>query len=313
MMRRGASELIVRLVGGAALAAAACSSTTPPPHGAPVLIGVYWMVGGSRYLAWSPDSTDPALVAPVPPYVSEIDFVFNRRLDGSRIEDQVTVGGVTMSLTKTPPPISVDLPAGAATTTLEVLYNSLAVYGNMTSYAFARPQPAGLPSRTAVTFHLDRASFTSPYDERLATPESLSITTGDFTVQLLAPAGDAGAAAAVGTDFQLPASFSNRPADVATVAPFVHARAGARELPVALVVDARAPTLLYVTPAACLGAWPASSTIDVTVDPGLPDAFGVTLAGGVSASFTTGSSSRPPTDTCAGPDGGAGDASDGGT
>jgi hypothetical protein len=308
------SELIVRLVGGAALVAAACSSTTPQPHGAPVLIGVYWSVGGSRYLAWSPDATDPALVAPVPPYVSEIDFVFNRRLDGSRIEDQVTVDGVTMSLTKTPPPITVDLPqAGAgAATTLEVLYNSLAVYGDMSSYAFARPHPAGLPSRTAVTFHLDRASFTSPYDEPLATPDSLSITTGDFTLQLLAPAGDGGAAA-VGIDFQLPASFSNRPADVATLAPFVHARAGGRDLPVALLVDARAPTLLYVAPASCLGAWPGSSTIDVTVDPGLPDAFGVTLAGGVTASFTTGASPRPPTDTCAGADGGAGDASDGGT
>jgi len=61
----------------------------------------------------------------------------------------------------------------------------------------------------------------------------------------------------------------------ADLAPFTHARAGGVELPVVPSIDSSDPTRLYLTPAPCLGGWPAGAVVDVTFDAGLPDAFGV--------------------------------------
>jgi hypothetical protein len=296
----------------AATAAAACSGGPTAPHGAPSLISVSWVLGsGARAVVWSPPaSPDPTQVSTVPPFTTEVDFVFDRRLDGNRIEDTVVVDGMTTTRAKAVPPITTD-PA----TDLEVLYNSSPIFGGVTSYAIVHPMPGGFPSSSTVTFTLDRSSFTSPYDEPLATPDTVQVQTGPFTVDIQAAAGGGGGdgGAPLGTDYELPLEFSNRPGDPAAIAPFVHARAGGADVPIALLADPRTQTLYYLTPAACLGAWPIASTIEVTLDAGLPDAFGVGLAAGASTTFTTGTGPRSPSDAClpasidGGADGGAAD------
>src|SRR4051812_23394227 len=106
MTRRIAQAVLV-----AGALALGCSGVPPAPHGAPVLIAVYWVAGGSRYLVSSPSGpTDPALIARAPAYASEVDFVFNRRLDGVRIEDTVTVDGVATPRSKPDPPITASWP-----------------------------------------------------------------------------------------------------------------------------------------------------------------------------------------------------------
>src|SRR6185369_11512110 len=158
---------MTRRIAPAGLAAAAlalgCSGATPAPHGAPVLIAVYWVAGGSRDVVWSPPGVpDPGVVARAPAFASEVDFVFNRRLDGNRIEDTVTVDGVPMSRSKANPPITATWPDADHVMTdppfaMQVFYNSAGIYGATTSYVFARPGPEGFPSRTAVTFNFDKA------------------------------------------------------------------------------------------------------------------------------------------------------------
>jgi hypothetical protein len=291
-----------------ATAAAACSGGPTAPHGAPSLISVSWVLGsGARAVVWSPPaSPDPTQVSTVPPFTAEVDFVFDRRLDGNRIEDTVVVGGMTTTRAKAVPPITAD-PA----TDVEVLYNSSPIFGGVTSYVLVRPKPGGFPSSSTVTFTLDRSSLTSPYDEPLATPDTVPVQTGPFTVDVQVAGAGAGGGGdggvALGTDYKLPLAFSNRPGDPAAIAPFVHARAGGADVPIALLADPQTTTLYYLTPAACLGAWPIASTIEVTVDAGLPDAFGVGLAAGASATFTTGNGPRAPSNACPPADGGAAD------
>lgn len=295
---RLAAVAAAAVVAGAA-AGAGCSPSTPTaPHGAPHLAAIYWTARNasveSRVLVWSPPQfPDSSQVARPLPFVSELDFVFDRRLDGNRIEDTVTVNGVTTSRSKDPTPITAD-PA----VPLTVLYNSAPFYGGSTSFVLVRPQPAGLPSGATVTFAIDRSAITSPYDEALAEPDSIQLTTADFAVQVGKPAADGGTAAAVAGDYRLPLLFTNRTAAVETIAPFVHARVRADPdagtspgdaLPVALLVDATDASVVYLAPAArpgCPAAWPAGATVDVTVDAGLPDAFGVPLAAAATGSFT---------------------------
>jgi hypothetical protein len=288
-----------------ALAGASCGDAASAPHGAPVLMTVYWNAAGSRVVAWSPPAVpDPSQVASAPPFATEIDFVFDRRLDGNRVEDSITEGGVTMERSKAVPPITVASPSGL---TVEVLYNSLPLFGGSSSYVLVQPQPAGVPSGSTVTFALDRSNLTSVYGEPMLAPDSVSIVTDAFTVAPVLPGGapDAGAPPTVGATFQLPLSFSNRPADAGVAAPFVHARAGGADLPVALVSDPTKPTFLYLVPAACGGMWPGGATVDVTIDAGLPDTFGVPLGAGAAATFVVGAGGAPSDGGCGAPDAGA--------
>jgi hypothetical protein len=273
-----------------------CSSAPPAPHGVPVLLAVYWIANGARFVVWSPpDMPDPELVTSAPAPASEVDFVFNRRLAGDRIEDTVTVNGMPTPQSKANPPVTASWPDAAHVMSdppfaMQVFYNSSAIYGGTTSYVFARPGEAGFPSGTTVTFNLDRANITSPYNEQLLTPDAVPVTTRDFTVEVKLPVIVGGGAAAVGTGTQVALAFSSQPAAVSRLLPFVHARAGGADLELELVADVRAPTLVYLTPAAQPGAtpgWPPGATVEITVDAGLPDAFGVPLAAAASATFTT--------------------------
>jgi hypothetical protein len=298
MTRVSGSAALALLVGGV-LGAASCSSSSDPPHGAPILTGVYLSAAGASYTIWSPPGgSGPSQVTSVPALGSEVDFVFNRRLDGNRIEDTVNVGGVSTEQPKAMPPITVtgfDPQASTPPFVLDVLYNSAGVFGDGTSYVMAKPRVPGFPSATSLTFQIDRSNITSPYGEPLAMPDIVPVTTQPFSVEIRIPGvGDGGAGPPVEAgSFQVPLHFSNVPGPTAQLLPFVHVRAGGDDLPVSLLADALDVALLRLVPAGGLTAWPPGATIDVTVDPGLPDAFGVGLAASATASFATSPGASP--------------------
>jgi hypothetical protein len=275
-----------RVTGGGALAVlAACSSTPPAPHGPPVLTGVYWISGDTMSQVWS-STPQTAVVPSAPPFVSEIDFVFDRRLDGAQIEETFTAGGVVMTRPSSDPPVNVqwpELPSPWPTSSYTVQYNSIGLFGSNTSYVFLRPSVAGLPSGETVTFGFVLPRFANSYGESLASPSSVAVLTSALTVSVSAPSAD------VAGTYRLPLTFSNRMSLSSSVSTFIHVRAGQTDVPYALVADANVASRWYVAPADCLGRWPASTTFTVVVDPGLPDVFGGKLSLGATTTFKTGS------------------------
>jgi hypothetical protein len=287
--------------------APACSSTTPAPHGSPVLTQVYWVAGSDQFLVWS-RVPDPAQRSPVPPFASEVDFVFDRRLDGARLEDITTVDGVVTVTPKQPPSVRVSWPDMANAMSdppfdMTVDYNSAARFGGISSYVFARPVVPGFPASSLLTFELVPELLTSEYGEPATVPASIPVKTSAFTVTIGSPT------APVVRGYQLPLSFSNRvPAPPAT-SPFVHVRLGGADVPYKLLADASLASRWYLAAADCLAGWPASATLSVTVDADLADAFGEPLGQASTATFSTGASGAAGVATCSIPDAGAGDGS----
>lgn len=289
----------------AAAGLCACSSPSEP-HGAPVLLGAYWRTAGQKTQIWT--VTDPS--APAVSVVAagqEIDFVFDRLLDGNRIEDTVTVNGMQTTVPKSMPPITVTWPDAATVMstppfTDQVLYNSEPFYGANTAYVFLKPLVVGFPSSDTVTFTLDKTGLTSAYGDQMIGPSQLSVTTGPFSASFRLPQGSSGADAAttVPSNYMLPVVFSNRVAGPSAIEPFVHASGGGAPLPVVLAADAGDPTVIYVSPASCLGGWPSGGAVEVTIAAGTPDAFGVPMAADAHTTFTASSAAT------ARPDGGCG-------
>lgn len=280
------------------LSLGACSNgPPPPPHGSPVLTQVFWVAGGVARLVWS-RAADTKLETAVPPFATEVDFVFDRRLDGDRIEDRFTDGGVMMTKPKAMPPLTVSWPdretaPGAPPTALTVAYNSTPRFAPDSSYVFARPFPAGFPSDTLVTFSLDLANLTSEYGEPADAPATIPVKTTAFTATIAAPT------AAVVRTFALPIVFSNRISGAAAAAPFVRVTAGGQLVPSKVLADATDRSRIYVAPADCLaGAWPAATRLTVTVDAAMSDTFGRALERAVAAGFDTSGTAGPATNTC---------------
>jgi hypothetical protein len=188
---------------------------------------------------------------------------------------------------------------------LVVDYNSAPIYGDNSVFVFARPETPGLPAGDTVTFELVLSSLTSAYGDIATAPSSISIKTSPFAIALAAPTG------AVATSFEIPLAATNRlplvPAD--GTSPSVHVAAAGADVPYKLLADASLGSRWYLAPADCLGAWPANTTFDVTIDATLADAFGAPLAQGATGTFATGAASGiARAGTCPAPDGGAGDA-----
>ena len=255
-----------------------CSNSPEAPHGSPVLMEVHWVSPGKRLRVYARDA-DASVANRVPGNASEIDFVFDRRLDGSRIED--IVGNVTQP--KPIPPISVTWP-GMTDAALPVMsdppfahhvfYNSSAVFGGTTAYAFLRPNVPGFPSSTTITFTLDRSAFTSAYGEQMDGPDQITVEVDAMTV-VPRSAGSADVVETYPPSFLFPVGFSSRPGSPAMLAPFARARVGDTPLPVALTADTVDRTVVFVSAAACLGGWPMGAIVDVSFAAGAPDAFGV--------------------------------------
>jgi hypothetical protein len=274
MMRRIPAVVSVVLLAPLAALGAGCSATGgQEPHGSPVLLSVWWIAGGAQTLVWSADP-DAATAPAAPAAATEIDFVFDRRLDGARIED--TVGNTTVP--KANPPITVSWPDAATVMSDppfadDLFYNSLPVYGGQTAYAFLRPHAPGFPSATTVTFALDHTGLTSAYGDQMTGPTEVDVLTAPLGVILRGGSG-ADAQPTFPSTYLYPVAFTNRLPAPAAMAPFAHARAGGAEIPVALAADTLDPTVVYVS-STCAGGWPPGATVAVSFDAGLPDAFGV--------------------------------------
>jgi hypothetical protein len=278
--------LLRRVVIVAAVAAAAsCSNGPEARRGSPVLLEAFWQSMAGRALIWSRDA-DAAVAPAVPAAGIEIDFVFDRRLDGERVED--SDGGVPVS--KPNPPVTVGW-ADAATVMSDppfatsVFYNSIGAFGPDTSYVLMRPQLVGFPSATTITFTLDPAGLTSAYGEPMDGPTEISVATEPLSIVSLPTDGRTAP-----TGFLAPVTFSTR-VDVANraavLAPFVHVTAAGSPLGFTLVADPGDRKVLYVAPAACDGKWPAGVLVDMTFDAGFPDAFGRPLPTAVTGNFMT--------------------------
>ncbi len=236
-----------------------------------MLVGVFWVTGATHTQVWGGDPDAGA--GPVPPGASQVDFVFDRRLDGARVED--TVGNMTVP--KASPPITVGWPEPDSVMsdppfTADVFYNSVAFYGGQSAYVFLRPRAVGFPSATPVTFTLDPSGLTSAYGEPMVGPTSITVTTDRLGVVPRPSSGPNGLGTFPPT-LQLPVQFTARPA-FSRVAAFTRATADGQAVPVKVAADAVDPTIVHVS-SACTGGWPAGTRVDVSFDPGLPDAFGV--------------------------------------
>jgi Bacterial Ig-like domain len=271
---------------------AACQGAPPPPHGSPVLTHVYWIAGDLTALVWTPDGqSNPQIASSAPPHVNEIDFVFDRRLDGALVEDLFTEGGVLMTKPKDDPPVHVVWPNMAATMPsgepfrFVVQYNSLPTYGGESSYVLGRPAKPGLPAGTTVAFELDLSRLANSYGEPALAPTKIPVKTAPFALSVSVPA------TAISATFQVPLVFNNRVPAAPSTSPFIHVRAGGADVPYKLFADATMDSRWYVGPADCLGSWPASTTYTLTIDAGLADVFGGKLAEAVTATFKTGSAS----------------------
>jgi hypothetical protein len=299
-MRQGAPLLLA-----AGLIGAACSGNAEP-HGSPVLSQVFWIASGKGTLIWT-FGADPPLAPTVPAAGQEIDFVFDRRLDGNRIEDTVTTNGVEMTVPKSDPPITVDWPNfSAASFADQVLYNSEPSFGGTTAYVLLQPVQVGFPSDDTVSFSLDKTGLTSAYDDQMTGPAQIDVMTGHFSATFGLPATSYGPVS-VPASFMLPIQFSNRTGSLGDLAPYIQVQAAGRDLPVSLAPNSADPTVVYLSPASCLGGWPSDAPIEVTLLAGLPDAFGVGLAATTTTTFTASAGATPV------PDGGCTAADAGGT
>ena len=183
---------ITGVLGGAAVGG--CGSSAP--HGSPVLQQVYWETrAGAQALYWSTIPTDGPLPATVPPGATQFDLVFDRVIDGSKVEDTVTVNGVSRQQPKAMPPVmatwpDMDMSASADPGFyLSVWYNSIHlppapqnssyVYGRQTaSNPFAPApdasgtggvtMPSTYPSNTTISICINPSGITSEYDEPMA-------------------------------------------------------------------------------------------------------------------------------------------------
>jgi len=279
------------------LGAAGCEKQVDAPHGSPVLLEVVWASVSDAVptLVWSRDA-DASVQATAPAAGSKIDFVFDRRLDGARVEDTVNGNPVP----KANPPITVGWPdmdtvmsdpAFAA----DVFYNSVAYYGPGTSSAFVLPHVAGFPSDTPVTFTLDPNGLTSTYGEPMDGPATITVMTGPLALTLPA------AGAPVSTTYFAPIAFSTRAPTPSALRPFVHVQAGGAALAFDLARDGGDSKRVLVIPSC---GWPSGVRVDVSVAAGAPDGFGRPLAAAAMGGFMVAAVDGG----CGTPDGGAPDA-----
>jgi hypothetical protein len=263
----------------ATIAALGCRKEPEVPRGSPILKYVSWQADDGARLVWSRDA-DAGVAALVPAAGTKIDFVFEGKLDGARIED--TVGGNPVP--KANPPITVGWPDMDTVMSnpafgVDVFYNSLPTHGQGTTTAFVQAHAAGFPSATAVTFLLDPNGLTSVYGEPMVGPTEITVTTEPLAVTLPL------SSAIVSTSYRAPIDFSTRGPATAALKAFVRVTTGGTALPFELMRDTRDSKRLLAVPMGCL--WPPGARIDVSVVAGAPDAFGRPLAATVMASFMT--------------------------
>ncbi|HEX3694900.1 MAG TPA: hypothetical protein VH374_05865 [Polyangia bacterium] len=276
---------------------AACSSNNDGGI-APTLLKMWWTQAhtvSGQALIWSANPDAGAPPATVTPNPLEFDLVYDRSLDGDKIEDTVVSNGIEYTVPKAMPPVTVTwdgmpLQTDQGVVGLSVSYNSLNLPGEDpgTTYVFGHPL-VGFPSSTTLTFHFDKAFLTGSNHLPMIGPDAVSVTTGPFTVSIAVPAGgDGGPAAMIATDYQIPLVFSNRTAATAAVKPFVSLTVDGAAADFALVINGDSDlTTVYLGPPQLGTLWPPGARLELAVSAGLPDIFGAPLGTGASASFVT--------------------------
>ena len=311
LKRRRMSGHRHRLLLAMAIVACSCRKQTDVPHGSPTLLEVLWEVDGIPTLVWSLEA-DAAVAPMAPAGGTKVDFVFDRKLDGARVEDTVDDNPVP----KANPPITVSWP-GITDTAMsdppfvgDVFYNSLPDFGIGTTYAFVRPRIPGFPSAMAITFTLDPNGLTSVFGEPMNGPTAITVNTTPLSVALQT------STATVSTSYMAPIVFSTRAPAGRALKPFIHVAVGTAAVPFDVAGDTTNAKRVFLVPI-CTDGWPSNSRIDIIVDTGLPDGFGQPLGAGAKGSFMTSRTAGPPVDGGCGPlDAGAidsGSNDDGGT
>jgi hypothetical protein len=362
---------LLGLVAVAFAAGAGCGGSEAP-HGAPVLESVYWELIGSgagaacvvlprdagdadpdggdalgigdgvpknQCLVWSKDA--PEKIGTVPPAAAQFNLVFDRVLDGSKIEDTITDGGFTRQYPKLDPngvnvsPVTWDLSADAAVPvfSLVIWYNSLSLpftaVGSAYIYGRARsddqladaPNPTlTFPSSNQVTLKLDKTRITSQYNEPMVGPDTITVNTAPFSLLVSLPKPPPGGTLSYAPiNYWVPLEFNNRIGDPANHIQVVQNGRTLRSGEYQLVPDPSVPTKLFVRPInvrtnppaaddrTTRPRWDSNACIEVTVAADLTDVYGVALGVATTAVFIAGD----PSTGGATPDAGA--PTDGGT
>jgi len=371
--------LLGGMLGLAAAAGPGCGSSETP-HGAPVLQSVYWELIGSglgaacltplhdagaattdggdagdalafddglpknQCLVWSKDLPADSR-ATVPPAAAQFNLVFDRVLDGAKIEDTITDGGITRqypklnSLGVNASPVMWELPADGGgpvpAFSLVVWYNSVplpfAPAGSSYIYGRARsddlPPDApnstlSFPAHDSVTLKLDHAGITSKYNEPMVGPETIVVDTAPFSLAVSVPAPPPGSTVSYAPiNYWLPLEFNNRIHDPANHIQVVQNGRILRAEEYQLVTDPLVPTKLTVRPInvrtdppaagdrTTHPVWDTGARVEVTVAADLTDVYNTPLGVATTAVFIAGDApdgGGPPTDGAGPPIDGAG-------
>ncbi len=238
-------------------------------------------------------------------------FVFDRLLDTKPLDPGDAGGGVTkaaaVSFNPKAPSTSVTVTADYASngTPNEVIFPLLGDFRSGGPSLLFSGQP-GLPTSTAVTITLDgtqvrakdgKTAFTGPGFFKNG---SLTFTTAALSVSVTVPPppalpADAGACTPAPTaalpDMTAAILTFNNPVDPAVIKAHVTITAtplgGTAATPVPFTAAATDSFDVSLTP---VGHWPASSTIQISIDATTPDLIGDTLGATPPASFTTSAS-----------------------
>ena len=167
----------------------------------------------------------------MPPSPTQFNLVFDRVIDGSKIEDTVTTNGVSRQQPMAMSPVTVSWPVPAMNPplgpafNLAVWYNSihLATADPSTSYVYGRATPS-YPSSASISIAIDANGITSQYNEPMAMVAPIVVQTQPFSVTLSpAPpdpadprpschlATDTAGPGLVATNYRLPLKFNNVP------------------------------------------------------------------------------------------------------
>ncbi len=303
-----ARRWLLSAIGSAALAVGVGCGGNSAPHGPPVLLGVFWEVNGDECPVWSPGD-DGGMFGAVPPSPTQFNLVFDRVIDGSKIEDTVTINGVSRQQPKAMPPVSVSWPSPAMNPpsgpafNLAVWYNSihLATADVNTSYVYGRATPS-YPSDASISITIDAMGITSEYNEPMVMLAPIVVQTQPFSVTLSpAPpdpanphpscklATDTAGPGMVGTNYRLPLKFNNVPGGAVTdLAQHLDVRQGGRPLSLGeyqLSADPLDATRIFLQPGT-IRIWDSGSDVTVTVAADVVDVYGSALGTAKMVTFT---------------------------
>jgi hypothetical protein len=250
--------------GGLTPACGKSSGSTEPPH----IIRLSWITRDQVVdLLALPAS-------PVPPWPYRFEAVFDRLLDGSKIED----GTVDPPRPRADPPVHIEFEGKTAdnfTPTVVYASNGPAILVSATP-----TYPAG--RRVHISF--DPAGVTSQGGQPLAGLSSVTVDTAPFSVSIGAASGGA-AGAPLPRTTSLVLTFNNLPR-AEDLPGAVRVSAGGADLPFVLRADTLNPLRWRLAPAPCLELWPAGATLTVTVGVGAADVFGSPLPAPVEAALS---------------------------